>query len=55
MANVLELNKIRSNPIKDGLSAFRSCFKSTRLDLGIIITSNTTQAILSAAAVAGIT
>ncbi|KAE8441377.1 hypothetical protein EG329_005004 [Mollisiaceae sp. DMI_Dod_QoI] len=52
MANVSELDKIRSNPIKDGLSAFRSRFESTRLDLGVIVTSDTAQAVLSVAALA---
>lgn len=55
MANVSELDKIRSNPIKDGLSAFRSRFESTRLDLGVIVTSDTAQAVLSVAALAGMT
>ncbi|KAH7306159.1 hypothetical protein BKA65DRAFT_485858 [Rhexocercosporidium sp. MPI-PUGE-AT-0058] len=54
IANVSELDKIRSNPIKDRLSAFRSRFESTRLDLGIIITSDTAQAVLSVAALAAL-
>ncbi|KAH6704090.1 hypothetical protein BKA61DRAFT_702673 [Leptodontidium sp. MPI-SDFR-AT-0119] len=41
-------------PIKDGLSAFRSLFESTRLDLGIVTTPDTVQAVLSAAAVAAL-
>ncbi len=53
MATVSELDKIRSNPIKDGLGAFRRLFESTRLDLGVAVSSDAVQAVLLTAAVAG--
>jgi hypothetical protein len=52
MATVSEFDKIRSNPIKDGLGAFRRLFESTRLDLGVV-SSDAVQAVFSTAAVAG--
>ncbi|PQE18224.1 hypothetical protein CJF32_00010706 [Rutstroemia sp. NJR-2017a WRK4] len=49
MANTSNLDIISSNPIKDGLCAFRQLFESTRVDLGVVESSNTVQAVLSAA------
>ncbi|EDN94548.1 hypothetical protein SS1G_10422 [Sclerotinia sclerotiorum 1980 UF-70] len=40
---------ISSNPVKDRLCAFRQLFESTRVDLGVVESSNTMQAVLSAA------
>ena len=39
------------NPIKDGLSAFRRLFESTREDLGVAVSSDAVQAVFSTAAV----
>jgi hypothetical protein len=52
MGNTSNLDIISSNPVKDGLCAFRRLFESTRVDLGVVESSNTVQAVLSAATVA---
>ncbi|APA16231.1 hypothetical protein sscle_16g110010 [Sclerotinia sclerotiorum 1980 UF-70] len=49
MANTSNLDIISSNPVKDRLCAFRQLFESTRVDLGVVESSNTMQAVLSAA------
>lgn len=49
MANSLELNEIRSNPIKEGLDPFRRLFELTRVDLGIVASSHTVQGVFSTA------
>jgi hypothetical protein len=53
MATVSELDKIRSNPTKDGLRTFRCLFKSTCADLSIATSSDAVQVVFSTAAVAG--
>jgi hypothetical protein len=52
MATTSELDKIRSNPIKEGLNAFRHLFQSTCTDLSITAPSDTVQVVFSTAAVA---
>ncbi|KAJ8065090.1 hypothetical protein OCU04_005803 [Sclerotinia nivalis] len=49
MANISNLDIISSHPIKDGLCAFRRRFESIRINLGVVESSNTVQAVLSAA------
>jgi hypothetical protein len=53
MATASELEKIRSNPIKEGLNASRHLFQSTCTDLSIAATSDAVQVVFSTAAVAG--
>jgi hypothetical protein len=53
MATAFELDKIRSNPIKEGVGTFRRLFESTRSDLGIALSSDTVQIVFSTAAAAG--
>jgi hypothetical protein len=53
MATASELEKIRSNPIKEGLNAFRHLFQSTCTGLSIAATSDAVQVVFSTAAVAG--
>ena len=53
MATVSELDNIRSNPIKEGLDPFRRFFESTRVDLGITVSSDVVQAVLSTAITTG--
>jgi hypothetical protein len=50
MATASELEKIRSNPIKEGLNAFRHLFQSTCTDLSIAATSDAVQVVFSAVA-----
>ncbi|KAG9231374.1 hypothetical protein BJ875DRAFT_506723 [Amylocarpus encephaloides] len=52
MATAVELEKIRSNPIKEGFGAFRSLFESTCADLSITVSSDAVQVVFSTAAVA---
>jgi hypothetical protein len=52
MVTVSELDKIRSNPIKDGRDTFRRLFESTRVDLGVA-GSDAVRAVFSTAAVGG--
>ena len=47
MATVSEFDKIRSSLIQDGLGAFRCLVESTRLDLGVVVSSDTVQAVRS--------
>ncbi len=53
MATASELDKIRSNPIKEGVGAFRRLFESTHSDLGAALSSDTVQIVFSTAATAG--
>ncbi len=53
MATASELDKIRSNPIKEGVGAFRRLFESTRSDLGVALSSDTVQIVFSTVATAG--
>ena len=53
MATAVELEKIRSNPIKEEFGAFRSLFESTCADLSITVSSDVVQVVFSTAAVAG--
>ncbi len=53
MATASELDKIRSNLIKEGLSAFLRLFESTRADLDVAISSDAVRAVFSAAALPG--
>ena len=53
MATTNELQIIRSNPVNDGLGAFRRLFEVTRVDLGIAVTSGAVQAVFSTAVTAG--
>lgn len=53
MATASELDKIRRNPIKEELGAFRLLFESTRSDLGVVLSSDTVQIVFSTAATAG--
>jgi hypothetical protein len=53
MATVSELDKIRSNPITEGLDPFRRFFELTRVDLGITESSDVVQAVLSTAVTTG--
>jgi hypothetical protein len=39
MATTFKLNKIKCNPIKERLGAFRRLFEFTRSDLGIALSS----------------
>ena len=48
-----ELDKIRSNPIEDGLDNFRRLFESTRVDLGIAETTDAVELVFSTAATTG--
>ncbi|TGO43961.1 hypothetical protein BCON_0689g00010 [Botryotinia convoluta] len=50
MATASELDKIRSEPIKEGLGTFRRRFESIRSDLGIALSSDTVQIVFSTAA-----
>ncbi|KAF7907344.1 uncharacterized protein EAF01_004931 [Botrytis porri] len=52
MATASELDKIRSEPIKEGLGTFRRRFESIRSDLGIALSSDTVQIVFSTAATA---
>ena len=54
MATTSELDKIRSNPIKERLATFRHRFESTRLDLGVASSSDVVQAVFSTTVTAGI-
>ena len=54
IATAPELDKIKCNPIKEGLGAFRLLFESTRSDLGVALSSDTVQIVFSTAATAGI-
>ncbi|PQE24983.1 hypothetical protein CJF31_00011370 [Rutstroemia sp. NJR-2017a BVV2] len=54
MANTSNLDIISSNPVKDGLYALYRLFESIRVDLDIVESSNTMQAILSVATATGI-
>jgi len=53
IATASELDKFRSTLIKEGLSAFRCLFESTREDLGVAVSSDAVQAVFSTAAVTG--
>ncbi|KAH8598594.1 hypothetical protein B0O99DRAFT_700179 [Bisporella sp. PMI_857] len=50
MATASELEKIRSNPITEGLNAFRHLFQSTCTDLSIAASCDAVQAVFSTAA-----
>jgi hypothetical protein len=52
MATNPDLDKIKSNPIKEGLNAFRQLFQSTCSDLSITASSDAVQVFFSMAAVA---
>ncbi|KAI9640307.1 hypothetical protein NHQ30_011357 [Ciborinia camelliae] len=52
MATASELDKIRSEPIKERLGTFCRRFESTRSDLGIALSSDTVQIVFSTAATA---
>ncbi|KAH7304358.1 hypothetical protein BKA65DRAFT_610906 [Rhexocercosporidium sp. MPI-PUGE-AT-0058] len=52
MATASELEKIRSNPIKEEVGAFRRLFESTCTDLGVALSSDTVQIVFSTAATA---
>ncbi|KAG9237290.1 hypothetical protein BJ875DRAFT_533004 [Amylocarpus encephaloides] len=49
MATVSEQDSTGSNPIKEGLDSFRRFFESTRVDLGVTVSSDAVQAVLSTA------
>jgi hypothetical protein len=53
MATASEVEKIKSNPINEGLNAFRELFHSTCADLSIAISPDAVQVVFSTAAVAG--
>jgi hypothetical protein len=53
MATASELEKIKSNPIKEGLDPFRRFFELTRVDLDITKSSDVVQAVLSTAVTTG--
>jgi hypothetical protein len=53
MATSSELDKIRRNPIKDGLNAFRRLFESTRENLSVAPSSDVVHVVFSTATVAG--
>ncbi len=53
MATVVELEKIRSNPIKEGLNTFRHLFQSTCTDLSIAASLDAVRVVFSTAAVGG--
>lgn len=53
MANTSILEIITRNPIKDGLYNFRQLFETRRVDLGVVESSNTVQAVFSAATATG--
>jgi hypothetical protein len=53
MATASELDKIRSNPIKERLGAFRRLFESTRSGLGVALSSGAVQIVFAAAATPG--
>jgi hypothetical protein len=53
MAAVSELDIIRSNPIEEGLSAFRRRFESTRADPEIVVSVEVVQDVFSTATTAG--
>ena len=55
MATASELDRIRSNPIKEGVGAFRCLFESTRSDLGVALLCDTVQIVFSTADTAGMT
>jgi hypothetical protein len=53
MATPLELSKIRSNPIKEGLDPFSRLFELTRVGLGIIASLDVVHALFSIAVTIG--
>ncbi len=53
MATASELEKIRSNPIKEGLNAFQDLFQLICTDLSITVSSDAVQVIFATAAIAG--
>jgi hypothetical protein len=53
MATPSELSKIGSNPIKEGLDPFSRLFESTRVDLGIVASSDAVHALFSIAVTTG--
>merc|ERR1712225_122179 len=54
MATNSELDKIRCNPINEGLGAFCHLFESTRSELGVALASSTVQIVFSTAIAADI-
>lgn len=53
MATASELDKIRCNPIKERLGAFRSLFESTCSDLDVASSSDEVQVVFAAASTTG--
>ena len=53
MATGSELENIRSNPIKEGLNAFRDLFYSTCAGLSIAVSSDVVQVVFLTATVTG--
>ncbi|KAH8749837.1 hypothetical protein BGZ57DRAFT_968320 [Hyaloscypha finlandica] len=47
MASISELDRIRKNPIKDGLDAFRGLFESRCAEFSVPISSDTVQLVFS--------
>ncbi|KAF2802994.1 uncharacterized protein BDZ99DRAFT_503654 [Mytilinidion resinicola] len=50
MATASELDKMRCNPIKERLGAFRRLFETTRSDLGVALSSGAVQTVFATAA-----